>query len=160
MSLCGTRPTLWHLLPIIFFMSSIKGSKKTSMSTAGCVGPEIRSVSKRYFHFCINQRGRLYMVRITGHVLCLLLLSANGFIPSVLRANLTFRGSLANSGWLALKSCHCLPSAGCCNFSSFLCSSEACQLISWASSAFANKHLNRSITGRYHITNAGTFLWA
>jgi hypothetical protein len=25
-------------------------------------------VSKMYFHFCINHGGRLYMVRITGHV--------------------------------------------------------------------------------------------
>jgi hypothetical protein len=55
------------------------------MSTLGCVGSEIRMVSKMYFHFYINHGGRLYMVRITGHGLCLLLLSANGFIPSILR---------------------------------------------------------------------------
>jgi hypothetical protein len=69
-------------------------------------------VSKMYFRFCINHGGRLYIVRITGHVLCLLLLSANGFIPSVLSANLTFLGSSARSRWLSLKSCHCFPSTG------------------------------------------------
>jgi hypothetical protein len=36
-----------------------------------------------------SQLGRLYMVRITDHVLCLLLLSANGLIPSIFNANLT-----------------------------------------------------------------------
>jgi hypothetical protein len=130
------------------------------MSTPGCVGPEIRMVSKMYFRFCINHGGRLYMVRITGHMLCLLLLSANGFIPSVLSVNLTFLGSSAKSRWLSLKSCHCFPSAGCQSFPSFLCSSEACQLISLASSGLASKHLNRSMTGRYHITKAGIFLSA
>jgi hypothetical protein len=62
------------------------------------------------------------------------------------------------SRWLSLKSCHCFPSARCRSFPSFLCSSEACQLISLASSGLANKHLNRSMTGRYHITKAGIFL--
>jgi hypothetical protein len=36
------------------------------------------------------------MVRITDHVLCLLLLSVNGFIRSVFSANLIFLGSSAN----------------------------------------------------------------
>jgi hypothetical protein len=130
------------------------------MSTPGYVRSRIRMVSKMYFRFCMNHGGRLYMVRITGHVLCLLLLSANGFIPSVLGANLIFLGSLAKSQWLSLKSCHYFPSAGCRSFPLFLCSLEACQLISLASSGLANKHLNRSMTGRYHITKAGIFLSA
>jgi hypothetical protein len=78
------------------------------------------------------------MVRITGHVLCLLLLSANGFIPSVLSANLTFLSSSAMSQWLSLKPCHYFSSIGCRNVSSFLCSSEACHLISLVSLGLAN----------------------
>ena len=70
------------------------------------------------------------MVRITGLVLCLLLLLTNGFILCVLSVNLTFLGSSAKSWWLSLKSCHYLPLAGCLSFPSFLCSLEACQLIS------------------------------
>jgi hypothetical protein len=42
------------------------------------------------------------MMRIIGHVLCLLLLSANGFIPSVLSANLIFLGSSVKSQCLSL----------------------------------------------------------
>jgi hypothetical protein len=76
------------------------------------------------------------MERIIGHVLRLLLLSANGFIPLVLSVNLTFLGSLAKSRWLSLKSCHCFLSVGCRSFPSFLCSSEACQLISLCHTRF------------------------
>jgi hypothetical protein len=130
------------------------------MSNPGCVGPEIGMVSKMYFRFYINHGGRLYMVRITGHVLCLLLISANGFIPSVLSANLTFLGSWTKSRWLSLKSCHCFQSTGCRSFPSFLCSSEACHHISLASSGLVNKHLNRSTRRRYHITKSGIFLGA
>ena len=97
------------------------------------------------------------MVRITGHVLCLLLLSANGFIPFVHSANLIFFGSLAKSRWLSSKSCHCFPLAAWRNLPSFLCLSEACQLISFASSGLANKLLSRSTTGMYHITRGGIF---
>jgi hypothetical protein len=100
------------------------------------------------------------MVRITGHVLCLLLLSVNGFIPSVHSANLTFLGSSIKSRWLSLKYYHYFASAGCERFPSFLCSLEACQLIILASSGLANKHLNRSTRRRYHITKAGIFLSA
>jgi hypothetical protein len=78
-------------------MSSIKGSKNTSMSTTGCVGLEIRMVSKSYFRFYINHGGRLKMGWITGHVSCLLLLSANRFISSVLSADLIFLCSSAKS---------------------------------------------------------------
>ena len=46
------------------------------------------------------------MVRITIHVLCLLVLLANGFIPSVLSTNLMFLGSSANSLYVSLKFCH------------------------------------------------------
>jgi hypothetical protein len=32
----------------------------------------------------------LYIARMTGHVLCMVLFSPNGFIPSILKANLIF----------------------------------------------------------------------
>jgi hypothetical protein len=53
------------------------------------------------------------MVRMTVQVLCELLRSPNGFILSVLSANLTFCASLPNLGNMALKFVHCLPSEGC-----------------------------------------------
>ena len=56
-------------------MSCIKGSTNTSISNPGCVCTEIRMVSKRYF--LLNQEGKLYIVRITGHVLCMLLVDTS-----------------------------------------------------------------------------------
>jgi hypothetical protein len=56
--------------------------------------------------FYHSQGGRLYMVRMTGQVLCELLRSPNRFIPSVLSTNLTFLASLPNLGNLALKRLH------------------------------------------------------
>ena len=100
------------------------------------------------------------MVRMTGHVLWELLRSPNGFIPSVLSANLTFLASSPNSfGNLASNRFHCLPSEGCRNLpSSFIRSADACHDISWASSGFPNSARRRSITGRYHTESAGLFL--
>jgi hypothetical protein len=51
---------------------------------------------------------------ITGQVLCGLLISSKGFIPSVLRSNLIFLRSLEKSNSCLRSKCfHCLPSAGC-----------------------------------------------
>jgi hypothetical protein len=49
MNLYNTHPTFETLVSHNIFISSIKGSKNTSMSTTGCVGLEIRMVSKMYF---------------------------------------------------------------------------------------------------------------
>jgi hypothetical protein len=48
-----------------FYMSSIIGSKKTSMSLPACLGPDMRVVNKRYFHMGHNHGGRLNM-----HMIC------------------------------------------------------------------------------------------
>src|SRR5438876_704523 len=75
----------FHSFPI----SSSNGSRNTSISFPGCL---------RYFHFIHSHEGMLRMDRTTGHVLCELLMSPNGFIPSVLNANLTFLSSSPNLG--------------------------------------------------------------
>jgi predicted AlkP superfamily pyrophosphatase or phosphodiesterase len=95
-----------------FCMSSINGCKKTSMSMLACLGPDMRVINKRYFFLWHNHGERLYI--ITGQVLCVFLISLEGFIPSVLRPNLIFLGSLEkSSSWLRSKCFHCLPSVGC-----------------------------------------------
>jgi hypothetical protein len=53
------------------------------------------------------------MVRVPDQVLCELLRSPKGFIPSVLNANLTFLASFSNFENLALKRFHYLPSEVC-----------------------------------------------
>jgi hypothetical protein len=73
-------------------MSSNDGSKKTSISMPACLGPDTRVVNRRYFRWCHNHGGRLYMHIITGQVLCGFLISPEGFIPSVLTLNLIFHG--------------------------------------------------------------------
>src|SRR6266498_4722980 len=73
-----------------FAISSSNGSRNTSISFPGCFGPWINIDSIRYFRFIHSHEGILRMDRTTGHVLCELLMSLNGFIPSVLNANLTF----------------------------------------------------------------------
>jgi hypothetical protein len=96
-----------------FCVSSINGSKKTSISMPTCLGVDMRVVNRRYFCLWHNHGGRLYMHIITGQVLCGFLISPKEFISSVLRPNLIFLGSLEkSSSWLRLKSFHCLPSAG------------------------------------------------
>jgi hypothetical protein len=58
------------------------------------------------------------MVINTGHVPCVLLISPNGFIPSVLNANLMFLFSSLNSLCLESKVLHCRASEGCQSFPS------------------------------------------
>jgi hypothetical protein len=97
-----------------FCMSSINGFKKTSMSMSACLGPDMRVINRRYFCLWHNHRGRLYMHITTGQVLCGFIISPKEFIPSVLRPNLIFLGSLEkSSSWLRLKCFHGLPSARC-----------------------------------------------
>jgi hypothetical protein len=62
------------------------------MSIPGALGPEIIMVSNKYFLFSHNHEGSLKIDMITGHVLCVLVMSPKGFIPSVLKANLMFLG--------------------------------------------------------------------
>jgi hypothetical protein len=88
--------------------------------------------------------------------LCEFLISPKGFIPSVLRSNIIFLGSLEKSSWLRLKCFHCLPSAWCWIFPSLFC--WTCQSWSCASIALENIRFKWSMTGRYHITRAETFL--
>jgi hypothetical protein len=105
-----------------FCMSSINGSKNTSISTPACLGLHMRVINRRYFRLWHNRGGRLYMHIITGQVLYGFLISPKGFIPSVLRPNLIFLGSLETSySWLRSKCFHCLPAAGCQIFPSLFC---------------------------------------
>jgi hypothetical protein len=117
----------------------------------------MRVVNKKYFRLWHNHDRRLNIHIIIGHVLCEFLISPNGLIPSVLSPNLVFLGSLKKSSWWARSNYfHCLPSAGCRIFPSIL--RFTCQSNSSASLGFENIRFKRSITGRYHITRAGTFL--
>jgi hypothetical protein len=105
-----------------FCMSFINGSKNTSISTLACLGPDMRVVSRRYFHLWHNHGRRLYMHIITGQVLCGFLISPKEFIPSVVRPNLISLGLLQKSlSWLRSKCFHCLQSAGCPIFPSLFC---------------------------------------
>ena len=107
------------------------------------------------FHFMHNQGGRLQIHRVIGHVLCLLLCSPNGLMPSALKPNHTFLASSAKSFHFLSIFLHYDPSAGTLNFPSFLRSS-LCHRINLACSLFWNKRFNRGIIGAYHITLAGT----
>jgi hypothetical protein len=57
------------------------------------------------FRFIHNQRRRLYIQSVTGQVLRPLLCSLKGFMPSVLKPNLTFLASSAKVGY-ALSTLH------------------------------------------------------
>ena len=75
--------------------SSTNGLKYTSMSFLGCFGPGISTGIMMNFHFMHSHGGRLYMHRVTGQVLCPLLISPKGFMPSVLKLNFMFLASKA-----------------------------------------------------------------
>src|SRR6266540_3997091 len=94
LNLSHTSSSSFHSFPIF----SSNGSRNTSISFSGCFGPWISIDSIRYFHFIHSHEGMLRMDRTTGHVLCELLMSSNGFIPSVLNVNLTFLASSPNLG--------------------------------------------------------------
>src|SRR6266508_1643199 len=141
-----------------FAISSSNGSRNTSISFPGCFGPWISIDSIRYFYFIHSHEGMLRMDRTTGQVLCELLMSPNGFIPSVLNANLTFLGSSPNLGLIVSIFLHWLASEGCRSISSvFFCAYSKCQLISSESLGFEDKRFKRAITCRYHMTMAGFF---
>src|SRR6266498_1071597 len=84
-----TSSPSFHSFPI----SSSNGSRNTSISFPGCFGLWISIDSIRYFRFIHSHERMLRMDRTTSQVLCELLMSPNGFIPSVLNVNLTFIGS-------------------------------------------------------------------
>jgi hypothetical protein len=61
----------------------------------------MRVINKRKFHLWHNHGGILYMHIINGQVLFGFLISMEGFIPSVLKPNPIFLGSLEkSSAWL------------------------------------------------------------
>ena len=125
----------------------------------GCLGPWMRIVSIRYLHFIQSHVGMLYTDKITSHVLWLLVLSLRGSIPSVLKPNQTFLGSLLKSLDFLSNRYHCIASAGCWILTSSCLRSSSHQVIIVASLGFKNICLKRSTTGRYHITKAGIFLY-
>src|SRR5437868_14173801 len=89
-----TSSPLFHSFAISFN----NALRNTSILFQGCFGPWISIDSIRYFRLIHSHEGMLRMDRTTGQVLCELLMSPNGFIPSVLNANLTFLGSSPNLG--------------------------------------------------------------
>jgi hypothetical protein len=138
-------------------MSSINGFRKTSISLPACLGPDMRVVNKRYFCLCHNHGGRLNMHIIIDHVRCGYLISPNGLIPSVLSPNLIFFWIIRVVLMMSKIKCfHCLPSTVCQIFPSIL--RFTCQSNSSTSLGFENICFKVSITCRYHIIRAGTFL--
>ena len=101
------------------------------------------------------------MLRFTGQVLRVVLMLPNGFIPSVLSANLIFlgsfpKGSSPSKGRNLSMTLHCGESAGCLSIPSWTRFS-ACQRISCAVSGFENKRFTRGPMGRYQHTFHGMF---
>src|SRR5438105_13240375 len=142
-----TSSPSFHSFPI----SSSNGSRNTSISFPGCFGPWISIDSIRYFRFIHSHEGMFRIDRTTGHVLCEVLMSPNGFIPLVLNANLTFLGSSPNLGYMVSIFLHWLALEGCRSFSSFLLHTcSKCRLISSESLGFEYKLFKRAITGRCH----------
>jgi hypothetical protein len=78
--------------------SSTNGLRYTSMSFPGCFGTGISISIMMTFRFMQSHGRRLYIHRVTGQVLWLLLISPKGFMPSVLKASLMFLASSAKSG--------------------------------------------------------------
>ena len=136
--------------------SSTNGLRYTSMSFLGCFGPGISIGIMINFRFMHSHSGRLYMHRVTGQVLCPLLISPKGFMPSVLKPNLMFLASKAKSVNVLSIFLHYDPSAGCLNIESCLRSS-LCHRINLALSLFLNRRFKCGIIGEYHMTLAGTF---
>jgi hypothetical protein len=77
--------------------SSTNGLRYTTMSLPGCFGPGISTGIMMNFHFMQSHGGRLYIHRVIGQVLWLLLISPKGFMSSVLKVNLMFLASNAKS---------------------------------------------------------------
>jgi hypothetical protein len=142
-----------------FAISSISCSRNTSILMRACFGPRIRIDNIRYFLLWHNHVGILYITRMTGHVLCTVLFSPNGFIPSVLKANLIFLLSAENYRYWRSKIFHWVPSVGCRISTSFSLRFSEYQSISFTSLGLENTRFKWSITGRYHITKAWIFLF-
>jgi len=135
--------------------SSTNGLKYTSMSFPGCFGPEISIGIMMNFRFMHSHGGRLYMHRVTGQVLCPLLISPKGFMPSVFKPNLMFLATKVKLVYVLSIFLHCDPSARCLNIESCLRFS-LCHRINLALSLFLNRRFRRGIIGEYHMTLAGT----
>ena len=125
-----------------------------SISFLGCFGPSIVIDIMMYFFFIHNQGAWLYMHRSTGHVLCLVLISPNGFIPSVHSLSHILLGSSAKSLYFSSIDSHWAPSFGCLKYSSAIRSSW-CHCNLFASLGFANKCFNLGIKGKYQTTLNG-----
>jgi hypothetical protein len=137
----------------------MSGSRNTSILMSACFRLWIRIDNIRYFLLWHNHVRMLYIARMTGHLLCRVLFSTNGFIPSVLKANLIFLLSAGNSGYWRSKFFHWVPSVGCQISSSFSLRFSECQCTSSASLGLENTCFKQSITGRYDITKVGIFLF-
>ena len=92
--------------------SSSRGSKNTSKSFQGEVGPGINRDIKQFNGFTHSHGGRFRGVTRTGHILYVELTLPNGLKPSMAMASLKFLGSSAKVLCFLSKSCHASSSAG------------------------------------------------
>ena len=110
---------------------------------------------QQQLYFDQFSRHRTYFDQIPRQVLCPLLISPKGFMPSVLKPNLMFLASKAKSVYVLSIFLYCDRSAGCLNIESCLRSS-LCHRINLAFSLFLNRCFKRGIIGEYHMTFTGT----
>ena len=92
--------------------------------------------------------GRLYGIKITGHMLYELLIEPKGLKPSKASPSLMLQGSEAKFGYFSSKLFHVNESAGCRNTPSSTHSS-LCHLISFAVPLVINNRCNLGIIGKY-----------
>uniref|UniRef100_A0A7C8ZP82 Uncharacterized protein n=1 Tax=Opuntia streptacantha TaxID=393608 RepID=A0A7C8ZP82_OPUST len=134
------------------FNSSIKGSRNTSMSLPGALGPGINNANRRLERFIHIQGEKLYRTSVTGHMLYLLLKFTPVLNPSVDKANRIFCESAAKSEYNSSKCFHALESAGCLiSPSSGL--SSLCQRICLANFDDINILLSLEMSGKWRRTN-------
>ena len=118
--------------------SSTNGLSYTSF--LGCFGPGISTGIMMNFCFMQSHGGRLYIQRVTGQVLCPLLISPKGFMHPYSNRTLCFSHPNQIQGTFYL----------------FFLRSSLCHRINLALSLFLNRCFKCGIIGEYHMTLAGT----
>ena len=128
--------------------SSSRGSKNTSKSFQGEVGPGINRDIKQFNGFTHSHGGRFKGVTRTGHILYVKLKLPNGLKPSVATASLKFLGSSAKVGCFLSKSYHASSSARWLISLVFFSRLVSCHSASAAVPRAAKILFNLSISGK------------
>ena len=119
------------------------------------LGPGIIIDIIQYGCFIHSHGGKLYGIRITGHVVCDTLIIPKGLNPSGASPSLTLRASFANLVCSLSKCFHALESAGWRIVPSSTRPS-LCHCISKDVSFVINSLCSRGVSGKYRRTFRGT----